>query len=300
MALELRGVSWFVDKEFDFAITDLVNAAVGENMPRMRHSGNDRVYEAARNMAEAYQTGQAVYKDDHWLVDENFQEAITALVFAVRENAPCGPYSDQVYEAARNVAEAYQAGLAKAFYFYRLTDIAEYETELDRRRQIGLAIDPATAETTIWWADGNDPYRILDVEYHGSDEMRREYFARNPGAGDDEWVHFHHLPIATRKALWERDKRLTDLDEYNAEIERRQHIGLTIDPATAETAAWSVDMFDPYEILDQHIAAGGRRTTSLRAIPAERGFNSATCPKRRGKLFSGSACASRVLYATTT
>jgi hypothetical protein len=162
----------------------------------------------------------------------------------------------QVYEAARNVAEAYQAGLAKAFYFYTLTDIAEYEAELDRHRQIGLTIDPATAETTIWWADGNDPYRILDVEYHGSDEMRREYFARNPGAGDDEWVHFHHLPIATRKALWERDKRLTDLDEYNAEIERRQHIGLTIHPDTAETAAWSVDMFDPYGILDQEDRCG--------------------------------------------
>ena len=149
MALELRGVRWFVDKEFDFAIEDLVNAAVGENMPRTWYSGNDRVCEAARNMAEAYQAGQAVYKDGHWLVDENFQEAITALVFAVRENPPCGPYSDQVYEAARNVAEAYQAGLAKAFYFYTLTDIAEYKAELDRHRQIGLTIDPATAETTF-------------------------------------------------------------------------------------------------------------------------------------------------------
>jgi hypothetical protein len=256
MALELRGVYWFVDKEFDFAITDLVNAAVGENMPRTRYSGNNRVYEAARNMAEAYQAGQAVYKDDHWLVDENFQEAIRALVCAAREKVPCGPYSDQVFKAARIVAEAYQAGLAKAFCFYRLTDIAEYEAELERRRQIGLTIDPAIAETTIWWADGNDPYRILDVEYHGSDGMRREYFARNPGAGDDEWVHFHHLPIATRKALWERDKRLTDLDEYNVEIERRQHIGLTIHPDTAETAAWSVGMFDPYGILDEEYRCG--------------------------------------------
>ena len=168
MALELRGVRWFVDKEFDFAIEDLVNAAVGDNMPRIRYSGNDRVCEAARNMAQAYQAGQVVYKDGHWLVDENFQEAITALVFAVRENAPCGPYSDQVYEAAWKVAEACKA--LEAVYNYRLTDIDEYKAEVERRRQIGLTIDPATAETTFWWADINDPYCILNRGmYHGSD-----------------------------------------------------------------------------------------------------------------------------------
>ena len=41
----------------------------------------------------------------------------------------------------------------KAVYNYRLTDIDEYKAEVERRRQIGLTIDPATAETTFWWAD---------------------------------------------------------------------------------------------------------------------------------------------------
>ena len=91
---------------------------------------------------------------------------------------PRGPYSDHVYEAARNVAETYED--AAASYYYRLTDIDEYEAELERRRQIGLTIDPATAETMFWYADVNDPYDILDEKYHGN-VMVYEYFARNPG-----------------------------------------------------------------------------------------------------------------------
>jgi hypothetical protein len=79
----------------------------------------------------------------------------------------------------------------------------EYKIELECRRQIGLTIDPATAETTFWWADMNDPYDVLDERHHEG-QTGREYFARNPGG---EWVHFHDLPEATHKALWERDKR---------------------------------------------------------------------------------------------
>jgi hypothetical protein len=82
-------------------------------------------------------------------------------------------------------------------------DLKEYKIELERRRQIGLTIDPAAAETTFWWADVGDPYGILDATYDLG-QSGREYFARNPGG---EWVHFHDLPEATRKALWERDKR---------------------------------------------------------------------------------------------
>jgi hypothetical protein len=82
-------------------------------------------------------------------------------------------------------------------------DLKEYETELERLRQIGITIDPATAETMFCWADMNDPYSILDERYHEG-QSGREHFARNPSG---EWVHFHDLPEATRKALWERDKR---------------------------------------------------------------------------------------------
>jgi hypothetical protein len=79
----------------------------------------------------------------------------------------------------------------------------EYKIELEGRRQIGLTIDPATAETTFWWADMNDPYDILDERHHEG-QSGREYFARNPGG---EWVHFEDLPEATHKALWQRDRR---------------------------------------------------------------------------------------------
>jgi hypothetical protein len=42
-----------------------------------------------------------------------------------------------------------------------------------------------------------------------------------------------------------------DLEEYRIEIERLRRIGLTIDPATAETAFFWTDMNDPYDILDE-------------------------------------------------
>ena len=78
--------------------------------------------------------------------------------------------------------------------------------ELERRRQIGLTIDPATAETTFWWPDINDPYWLLGEKHHDGC-YGRTYFARNPGAGPDDWVHFNDLPEATCDALWERDRR---------------------------------------------------------------------------------------------
>jgi hypothetical protein len=247
MTLELRSIQWPADKEFDDAIRALGKAAVGDNVPPLRYN-RDQVYELAGDVAEAYQTG---------LVDENLHVAVRVLVGSVlRENAPREPYSDEVYEAARNVAEAYETACSNAFCFYRLTDVYDYEAEIERRRQIGLTIDPAIAETKIWRADSNDPYRILGVDYHGNDGMRLEYFARNPGAGDDEWVHFHHLPIATRKALWQLDKRLADLDEYHAQLKWRQHVGLSIVADTAETAWREADLFDPYGLLDEEYQFG--------------------------------------------
>lgn len=253
MALEVKGVCFWSDaKEVKDAITALVDAVVGQNVPRER---SDQVYAAGWNLAEVYQSRQAVYKDDHWLVDKKSDDAITALVIAaVGQDVPRGPYGDQVYEAALNIAEAYQN--VSASYTYRLTDIAEYEAELERRRQIGLTIDPATAETAFWYANANDPYNILDERYHGN-VMVYEYFVRNPGASQRDWVHLYDLPRATRTAFKARDKRLIDLAEHETEFERRRRIGVAIDPATAETASWWVDDGDPYGMLDSEFHEDG-------------------------------------------
>lgn len=83
------------------------------------------------------------------------------------------------------------------------SDIEDYEAEVERRRQIGLTIDPATAETMFWYADVIDPYCLLAEKYHAGC-VGRERFARNPGG---EWVDFADLPEATCKALWDRDGR---------------------------------------------------------------------------------------------
>ena len=50
--------------------------------------------------------------------------------------------------------------------------------------------------------------------------------------------------------------RVTDLDEYEAELRRRRQIGPTIDLATAETTARVVDVSDPYDIRDRSYHAG--------------------------------------------
>jgi hypothetical protein len=145
--------------------------------------------------------------DDYKLVNKSQDDAIAELVDAVlREHPEERPtrYNGPVYKAAWKVAEACKA--LEAVYNYRLTDIDEYNAEVERRRQIGLTIDPATAETTFWWADHNDPYCILDREMYHEGQSGREQFARNPDASNYDWVHFYDLPEATRKALWERDR----------------------------------------------------------------------------------------------
>ena len=275
MTLEITSVTWSVDDELDDAITALVRTVVPHYVPFSEYVYHgEKVLATARNIAEAYKSGQAVYKDDCWLIDTNFDDAITALIdVVVGEKArhtrlagiehgaepsptalPRGPYSEPVYEAARNVAET--SWRSTPFYFYRLTDIAEYEAELERRRQLGLTINPATAETGFWWVNSNDPYKILDEKYHGN-VMVYEYFVRNPGASQKDWVHLYDLPRATRTAFRARDKRLIDLAEYEMEFERRRRIGVIIDPATAETASWWVDDGDPYGMLDSEFHEDG-------------------------------------------
>jgi hypothetical protein len=59
---------------------------------------------------------------------------------------------------------------------YRITDMDEYNAEIERRRQLGLTIDPATAETTFWFADISDPYDILDPKHHEG-QVGRERFS---------------------------------------------------------------------------------------------------------------------------
>ena len=69
-------------------------------------------------------------------------------------------------------------------------DLEERRIEIERLRQIGPTIDPATAETAFFWTDMNDPYDILQERYHEG-QSGHEYFARNPRG---EWVHFDDLP----------------------------------------------------------------------------------------------------------
>jgi len=187
-----------VEKIYKHAVAALVVAVGSEKLPGEPYS--EPIKEAAWNLVKAFQAGQAVYKDNHWLVHKNVDDTIKALVYAlVGRNVPRGPYSEHVYKAAAKFVHAYRAG--QEMENCRITDFDEYKAEVERRRQIGLTIDPATAETMFWFADMNDPYDILDEEYHEG-QYGRERFARNPGG---VWVDFNDLPEATHKALWRRD-----------------------------------------------------------------------------------------------
>jgi hypothetical protein len=197
-----------VDKIYKNALTALVFAVSRQKV--RREPFNDPVKEAAWNFMEAYQSGQAIYKDNQWLVDRNFDDAIAALVdAAVGQNVPRGPYSEHIYDAARIVAESYQD--AMAVHSYRLTDLEEYEAERERRREIGLTIDPATAEKIRWHADVNDPYAMLDPAKHHENCYGGELFARNPGG---EWVWRGDLPNATDEVLWPTKQPTPNIDRF--------------------------------------------------------------------------------------
>jgi hypothetical protein len=103
---------------------------------------------------------------------------------------------------SRNIVSAIENAFQTQVVRVIPDDVAtEYRAEIERRRQIGVTIDPAIAETIFWYADISDPYCILDPVFHLG-QVGREHFARNPGG---ECVHFRDLPKVTRKALWERD-----------------------------------------------------------------------------------------------
>jgi hypothetical protein len=148
--------------------------------------------------------------DDICSANEYQDEAIAALVAAAalepkRLGSP--RYTKAVYNAAWKVMEACQA--VQANYEYKITDLKEYEAEVERRRQIGLTIDPTTAETMFWWADCSDPYHLLD-ESHKSGCVGRVQLARHPGAPNRDWVEFGDLPEATYDALYKRDGHKLD------------------------------------------------------------------------------------------
>ena len=81
----------------------------------------------------------------------------------------------------------------------------ELEQWLAVRKDIGLKIDPKTAEVDWTYAQTLDPYGVgpeLPEEYQ---QVGRAYFARSPGG--DIWVWFGDLPEAIRDALWQKHKR---------------------------------------------------------------------------------------------
>ena len=86
-------------------------------------------------------------KDDRKL--KNYEDDIGTLVDAVAAKDV-----GRICWAARHLSKSADA-ICKI-------DIAEYEAEIERRRQIGLTIDPATAETMFDWVDENDPYGVLE------------------------------------------------------------------------------------------------------------------------------------------
>ena len=150
--------------------------------------------------------------DDIKRAGENQDNAIAKLIAGVGRKKPRAKnggdkprYGKRVYEAGWDLMRAFQE--FDFVYNYRFDDLEEYKAEVERRRQIGLTIDPDTAVTMFWWADINDPYQILNRTYHEGC-IGRERFARRPDAtSQDDWVDFNDLPEATREALWKRDGR---------------------------------------------------------------------------------------------
>jgi hypothetical protein len=82
----------------------------------------------------------------------------------------------------------------------------ENETEEfhENRRQIGLTINPDTAE--VMWTYGYtlDPYGLEDNLPEEARQIGRTYFARSPGSGT--WVWFGDLPGPTEDALRAKHK----------------------------------------------------------------------------------------------
>jgi hypothetical protein len=71
-----------------------------------------------------------------------------------------------------------------------------------KRKEIGLRIDPATAEVDWFMQELSDPYEINPLPPEEERCVGNVYFARAPGSAD--WIWFGDLPDATEDALWKR------------------------------------------------------------------------------------------------
>jgi hypothetical protein len=83
-------------------------------------------------------------EDDYMLADKSLDDAIANLLGAAApevDDKIKEVFSERVYEFAWKLVEAGNA--VKAVYNYKITDIEEYKAEIERRRQLGLTIDPA-------------------------------------------------------------------------------------------------------------------------------------------------------------
>ena len=178
----------------------------------------------------------------------------------------------------------------------RLSDLAEYEIEVARRRQIGITINPFTAEMTTWQTNSSDPYNILDEKHRDEEEFTRHYFARHPGG--ITWVRFSDLPKQDRDTFWAIFANKChasakcalagpDLEKYEAEIERRRQIGLTIDPAIGETTYWFSDTNDPYCILDEKYHGDYYRGEHFARNPGGEWVHIQDVPDETGKVVWG-------------
>jgi hypothetical protein len=67
------------------------------------------------------------------------------------------------------------------------------------RKELGLTVDPKTAEVMWTYAQTLDPYGIYPEVREECDQIGREYFARP--SGSDVWVSFDDLPEPTIRAL---------------------------------------------------------------------------------------------------
>ena len=104
---EEKDLAW---RNYEDAFRALVDAVVGRKSPCYHH--DEQVYALAWDLAEYFQAGQAVNKSR-----KKFDSTINLLVGdAVGEGVPVGPYSDSVYEAVLNLAEAIHAWDAVACY----------------------------------------------------------------------------------------------------------------------------------------------------------------------------------------
>jgi len=163
------------------------------------------------------------YKTRYELVDTIYRQAVAKLVVAVAgQKVPREPYSKPIKGAGLNLAKAFEAG--------------------------------AVYESPHWLVDKNADDAITALV----DALVGENVARGPYS-DDIYRAVAKFVYAYRASGAMHLFRITDGDEYQAELERRLQIGLTIDPAIAETASWYEDFNDPYGILDEEYYEGQPR-----------------------------------------